>query len=323
MARFGYTMMCEQRSPRHLVADARVAEAAGFDFLAISDHFHPWLESQGQSPFTWSVLGAVAEATRDVSLMTMVTCPTMRYHPVLVAQMAATVALLSDGRFELGLGAGENLNEHVVGRGWPSATTRHEMLAEALDIIRRLWTGGYHSYDGDYFTVEDARIFSLPERPVRVHMAAGGPEAARLAGELADGLITSEPSPDLVSTFQAAGGDAKPRFNQIAVCYAASEDEALRTAHALWRFAVPGWKVMAELPNLVNFEAASTTVRSQDLAELVVCGPDAGRHVDGIKKVLDAGFDGIAVVQVGPDQEGFCRFWERELRPRLERLQAA
>jgi G6PDH family F420-dependent oxidoreductase len=315
--------MCEQRGPRELVSDARGAEVAGFDFAVISDHYHPWLETQGSSPFAWSVLGALAEVTHRMGLMTMVTCPTMRYHPAVVAQMAATVAVMSDGRFQLGVGSGENLNEHVVGMPWPPGNVRHEMLAEAIDIIRQLSEGGFQRYTGSHYDVYDARLYTLPERPVRVHVAAGGPVGARQAGELGDGLIATEPLPDLVREFRAAGGEGKPCYGQVAVCYGESEDEALRTAHSLWRFAVPGWKVQAELPNPPNFEAATATVRPEDVAELVPCGPDPARHAAAVQKFLDAGFDHVAIVQVGPNQEGFLRFWREELRPRLEHARAA
>jgi G6PDH family F420-dependent oxidoreductase len=323
MVKFGYTLMCEQRSADQLVADARMAEAAGFDFLAISDHIHPWLEVQGNSPFAWSVLGAVAQATTGIPLMTMVTCPIVRYHPVVVAQMAATVGQLSGGRFGLGVGSGENLNEHVVGSGWPSVNVRHEMLIEAIEIMRRLWSGGYQSYEGSYFTVDGARVFSLPERPIQIGMAAGGPEAARLAGKFADSLIASSPDPSLAEKFRGAGGGDKPRYAQITGCYAEDEGQAIRTAHTMWRYAVPGWKVMAELPNPANFEAATRTVRLEDVAEMVPCGPDVERHQQAIQKAVDAGFDHVAVVQMGPDQKGFCDFWQSRLRPRLQSLAAA
>jgi G6PDH family F420-dependent oxidoreductase len=319
MASFGYTLMCEQRSPVDLVREGRAAEAAGFDFAVISDHFHPWLDVQGHSPFAWSVLGALAEVTDRMGLMTMVTCPTTRYHPAIVAQMAATVAVMSGGRFQLGVGAGEKLNEHVVGGIWPSAAVRHEMLAEAIEIMRRLWQGGFQAYQGEHFELSDACLYTLPERPIRVHVAAGGPEAARLAAELGDGLIASEPRPDLVRAFRQAGGQGRPHYGQVAVCYDESEQGALRTARDLWRFSVSGWKVMSELPNPVNFDAASRTVRPEDVAELVPCGPDPERHLAGIRRFLDAGFDHVAIVQVGQNQDGFLRFWREELRPRLER----
>jgi G6PDH family F420-dependent oxidoreductase len=322
MTTFGYTLMCEQQGPRQLVRQASLAEEAGFDFAVVSDHFHPWLEEQGESPYAWSVLGAVAERTERMNLMTMVTCPIVRYHPALVAQKAATVQLLSEGRFALGLGAGENLNEHVVGMGWPPAHERHQMLAEAIEIIRELWEGGFVTHDGEYFTVHDARLYSLPARLPKIFVAAGGEEAAGLAAASGDGLIATEPRSGLVQAYRGAGGEGST-WAQIAVCWAQDEERALQTAHRYFRFAVPGWKVQSELPNPVNFEAASKTVRPEDVAELVPCGPDPEKYVQGIQKFLDAGFENVAIVQAGPDQEGFIEFWNKELAPALGRTAAA
>jgi G6PDH family F420-dependent oxidoreductase len=321
--RFGYSMICEQSTPRQLIDNCRRAETVGFDFAMISDHFHPWLDSQGQSPFTWSVLGALAEVTQRIELTTGVTCPTLRYHPAVVAQAAATVQLMSGGRFVLGIGAGERLNEHVVGRGWPPVDVRHEMLVEAIEIMRRLWRGGFQAFRGRHLVLEDARLYTLPETPPVLAVAAGGPEAARLAGEHGDALVAVEASPELVAEFRRRGGEGKRAFGQIAVCWAEEEQRAVRTARELWRFAVPGWKVMAELPNPVSFDAATRSYRDDDVTALVPCGPDPARHVEAIRAFLDAGFTDIAVVQVGPEQEGFLRFWERELAPRLEGTGAA
>jgi len=302
---FGYTCMGEQTAPLDLVEHAVAAEAAGFEVAVFSDHFHPWLDEQGQSPFTWSVLGAVAARTERLRLMTMVTCPIGRYHPAIVAQAAATVQILSGGRFTLGLGAGELLNEHVVGGRWPSAHERHEQLEEAIEIIRRLFAGGDQRFRGRHFQLVDARLYSLPDEPPPIALAAGGPEAAAMAAELADGMIVTEPLPELAEAYGDAGG-AGPRWGQVAVCYHEDEAEARRIAHARWRFAVPGWKVMAELPNPVNFEAATKTATEDDVAELVACGPDPERHVEAIQRFVDAGYDHVAVVQAGDDQAGFC-----------------
>ena len=316
MATFGYTLMTEQRSPHDLVRDAQLAEAAGFEFAMMSDHFHPWLESQGHSPFVWSVLGAVAERTERMALVTAVTCPTIRYHPAIVAQAAATVAVLSDGRFSLGLGSGENLNEHVVGRGWPPADIRLEMLEEAIEVIRLLWSGGTRSYRGRHFRVDDARLFTLPEALPPICLAVSGGRSVSLAAERADGLVAVEPNAELVSAYADAGGSG-PRYGQLPVCWAEDESSALATARELWRFGVPGWPVMAELASPSNFEAATRTVREEDVAEMVPCGPDPARHADAVKEFVDAGFDHVALVQCGSDQEGFLRFWEEELRPLL------
>jgi G6PDH family F420-dependent oxidoreductase len=316
MTRYGYTLMCEQTQPRPLVRDASLAEQAGFDFAVISDHFHPWLDAEGSSPYAWTLLGAIAERTEQIGLMTMVTCPFLRYHPAIVAQAAATVAMLSNDRFVLGLGAGENLNEHVVGKGWPPPAVRHEMLEESVEITRRLWSGGEHSFHGHHLSLDRARLYSLPDSPPPIAIAAGAPHAARLAAAVGDALITVDPSADLVRTYQGAGGDG-PRYGQVAVCWAEDRDKAVRTAIDYQRFAVTGWSVMAELPTPESFDAATRTVDEGDITELIACGPDPEDHVAAIQKYSDAGFDHIALLQVGPDQEGFLDFFQRVLRPRL------
>lgn len=318
MSTIGYTLMCEQLGPKELIRNAEQAEAAGFDFAVISDHFHPWLEQEGQSPFAWSVLGAVASRTQRLPLMTMVTCPTVRYHPAIVAQMAATIALISDGRFTLGLGAGENLNEHVVGAGWPPANIRHLMLEEAIDIIRKLWDGHYVSHQGEFFSVHDARIFSAPPTPPPIAVAASGSESCRLAARTGAALVAVDPLPELVAMYRDAGGNG-PCYGQLALCYDRDEAKAVKTAHAFQRFALLGWKVMSELPNPVNFEAATKFVREEDVARQLPCGPNVDRHIEGIKQYVDAGFDRIAVLQAGRDQDNFFRFWSEELKPGLEK----
>jgi G6PDH family F420-dependent oxidoreductase len=318
MPRFGFTMMGEQFPPEELVRNAELAEQAGFAFAAFSDHFHPWLDAQGQSPFTWSVLGAVADRTERIELITMVTCPTIRYHPAIIAQAAATIGRLSNGRFTLGLGAGENLNEHVVGHGWPAVDLRQEMLEEAVEIIRLLWQGGFQTYRGQHLELEDARLYTLPDEPVPIALAAGGADAAELAGRIADAIIVTEPEPGYLEAFRGTGGEGKPSYGQVALSWHEDEAEARRIARERWRFALPGWKVMAELPNPVNFDAATSGATEDQIAELVSCGPDPEVHLQAIRRFLDAGYERIAVVQAGPDQAGFLRFWERELAPRLE-----
>ena len=313
MTRFGFSLMCELHDPRALVDQARRAEAAGFDFVTISDHFHPWLYSHGHSPYAWSVLGAVSEATERLRMMTLVTAPIIRYHPAIVAQKAATMGALSGGRFELGLGAGENLNEHVVGAGWPPAKTRHEMLTEAIEVIRELWEGGYVTHHGEHFDVEDAKLYTLPDEPVPLHVAVSGEKSIELALEHADGMVAVDPDPGLTKRFEG-----RPRIGQIAMSVHDDEHEALRLAHERFRFAAQGWKVMAELPNPINFEAATEPVRPEDMAEDVPCGSDPEPFLEAIRQWTDAGFDQLALVQVGPDQEAFFRFWEEKLRPELE-----
>jgi G6PDH family F420-dependent oxidoreductase len=312
MTNFGFSLMCELHDPRSLVEQAQRAEQAGFDFVTISDHFHPWLYSHGHSPFAWSVLGGVAATTERIRMISLVTCPIIRYHPAIVAQMAATTGTMSGGRFELGLGAGENLNEHIVGEGWPPASTRHEMLAEAVDVIRELWDGGYVTHHGEHFDVEDAKLYTLPDEPVPLYIAVSGSASVELALDRADGMVGIDPVSELTEQFEG-----KPRIGQLAFSVTDDKDEGLRLAHERFRFSAQGWKVMAELPNPINFEAATEPVRPEDLADDVPHGPDPQPYLDAIGQWTDAGYDHLAFVQVGPDQERFFRFWEEELRPQL------
>jgi G6PDH family F420-dependent oxidoreductase len=319
MATYGYKLMSEEHGPGALVQNACRAEEAGFDFVAISDHFHPWLSSQGHAPFAWTVLGAIAARTKKIKLATAVTCPFIRYHPAIVAQSAATLQVLSQGRFALGLGAGENLNEHVVGRGWPSPHARHEMLGEAIDIIQKLWEGNDASYHGKHLTLDRARVWDRWGTPPPLVVAAGGPKAAHLAAQKGAGLFATEPSADLVKAWSDAGGKGA-RYAEVALCWAPSEAEATRIAHQRFNFGLHGWDVNAELPTTKGFEAAARTVRPEQVAEQVACGPDPERHVQAVKKYLSAGFDHLVLVGVGPDQQGFLSFWHKELAPRLRKL---
>jgi G6PDH family F420-dependent oxidoreductase len=303
MVQVGYTMMCEQAGPRQLVDDVVAAEAAGFDFAVISDHYFPWLEVQGHSPYAWSVLGAAAWATSTIPLMTYVTCPTFRYHPAVVAQKAATLQLLSEGRFTLGLGAGENLNEHVVGGGWPPVDVRHAMLREAVEIIRRLWAGGYVNYDGDHFEVCSAKIWDLPPEPPDIGIAVSGPQSTALAGELADAMIAIEPDPELGASFDAAGGAGKPRIGQLAVSFDTDRAAALARAREQFRWFGGGWKVNSELPGPSAFDAASQFVREDDIEQQIPCGDDVDRVVEAVKAFADAGFTHVALVQIGGDRQ--------------------
>lgn len=316
MARFGYKLMTEEHGPAALVANACAAEAAGFDFVAISDHFHPWLRSQGHSPFTWSVLGGIAAKTERIGLVTAVTCPFLRYHPAIIAQAAATIGCLSGGRLTLGLGTGEELNEHVVGRGWPPPRVRREMLAEAIEIMRRLWRGGRQSYHGRHFVVSQAELFDIPPEPVPIAVAAGGPRGARFAAAHGAGLFATDPDHGLVDAWRDAGGGG-PAYAEVALCWAADEHEAVRIAHERFRFGVLGWNVMADLPNPANFEAATAHVRAEDVAKEITCGPDPEPHLAAIERYRNAGFDHLVLIGIGPDQPGFLRFWEDQLAPRL------
>ncbi|MCW2861198.1 MAG: class F420-dependent oxidoreductase [Actinoallomurus sp.] len=321
MTAFGYTMMCEQAPPDQLVRDVQSAERAGFDFSVISDHYQPWLNSQGHSGYAWSILGAAAQATERIPLMTFVTCPIMRYHPAVVAQKAATVQILAGGRFRLGLGAGENLNEHVVGERWPMAGVRHEMLSEAVDVISALFDGGNVTYRGEYFDVEQAKLWDLPETRVPIGVAVSGKESCRLAGEKADVMIATEPKAELGEMFDAAGGAGKPRVGQIAVAYDTDRDAAIKRAHEQFRWFGLGWKVNADLPGPPAFESATEFVTPEQVAEQLPCGPDVDEHVTKIKPFIDAGFDEIALVQIGAEhQDEFMGWAERELLPALRSL---
>jgi coenzyme F420-dependent glucose-6-phosphate dehydrogenase len=313
--RLGYSLSTEEHAAPDLVRFAQQAEAAGFEYASISDHFHPWVDAQGNSPFVWSVLGAIANATSTLELGTGVTCPTVRYHPAIVAQAAATVASLMPGRFFLGVGTGELLNEHILGRHWPSYETRAAMLEEAVEVIRALWTGETVDHQGTHFTVDNARLYSLPEEPPPIIVAAAGPKAARLASRIGDGLINPSGDGAVVEAFSEDGDAGRPRYLQVSVCWHEDEAEARRLAHRLVpTVALPG-EMGALLPTPTHYQEAVQLVTEDDIAEVVTCGPDPQRHIELIQKGIDAGYDHIHVYQVGPDQEGFFRFYEREILP--------
>lgn len=314
----GYTMMCEQTGPKELVRDVQMAEAAGFEFAVISHHYFPWVDAMGHSQYAWSVLGAAAQVTSRIKLMTHVTCPIKRYHPAVVAQKAATVGVLSDGRFTLGLGAGENLNEHVTGGGWPPLNVRHDMLAEAVDIIRRLWSGGYVNYQGRHFQVDSAKIWDRPDQPLQLGIAASGPQSAQLAGQRADCLIAVEPSSQVVADFDAAGGSGKPRVGQLLVSFGRDRDTAIKRAHELFGWFGGGWKVNSELPGTAAFESSSQYVRDDDIAGSIPCGDSVEAVVQAVEEFADAGFTHVALCQIGGDTKAdFIRWWENELGPAL------
>lgn len=313
----GYTLSCEEHRPRDLVTYARRAEEIGFTFASISDHFHPWVEEQGQSPFAWTVIGGIAASTERLRLMTGVTCPLVRYHPAIVAQAAATAADMMPGRFLLGLGSGEALNEHITAERWPPQEVRQEMLVEAIDIIRLLWQGGTQTYRGRHYLIENARIYTLPEILPPILLAAGGEKAARLAAEKGDGIVTTSPTPALVQAFAKAGGASKLKVGQLHVCWAESESEAAATAERVWpNTAVPS-NATWEIPLPEHFEALAKVMKPGMVAESMPCGPDPERHLAAIREYDAAGFDMVAIHQVGPDQDGFFRFFEREVLPRL------
>ena len=316
MTRLGYTLMGEQSAPRDLVRDAARAEQAGFDFEVMSDHYFPWLESQGHAPNAWATLGAVAQVTDHVDLMTYVTCPTMRYHPAVVAQQAATVGALSNGRFSVGVGAGENLNEHVVGRGWPSVNVRHEMLDEALQIIKALFGGGYVNFAGNHFRVDSAKLWDISDAPPRIGVAVSGAQSIELAARYADLMIAVEPDAGLTAAFDDAGGKGLPRVGQVPICWDPSRDAALDRAHDQFRWFGGGWKVNAELPGTAAFSAASQYVTKDDVADSIPCGPDVQAHLDAVATFVAAGFTDVAVVQIGGDtQPEFLDWAEKKLLP--------
>jgi coenzyme F420-dependent glucose-6-phosphate dehydrogenase len=318
VAAIGYTLSSEEHGPGDLVTYAGLAERAGFDFAAISDHFHPWVDRQGNSPFVWAVLGGVAEATERIRVGTGVTCPTTRIHPAIVAQAAASAAAMMPGRFFLGLGTGENLNEHILGDRWPETDVRQEMLVEAIEVIRLLWEGGLQSHRGKHYTVENARLYTLPDEPPPIIVAAAGPQAVEIAGRIGDGLFGLLPDPEVIARFEQAGGKGKPKYGQLHVCWAASEDEAKATALEWWPNAAVSGNLNWELPLPSHFEDASDWADEDAIAGSVVCGPDPERHVEGILEFVQTGYDHVYFHQVGPDQEGFIRFAEAELLPRLE-----
>ena len=323
--RFGYTLMTEQSGPRELVSYAVGAEAAGFDLLVSSDHYFPWLKEMGHASYAWSVLGAVAHATDRVEFMTYVTCPSFRYHPAVVAQKAATLGLLSGNRFTLGLGSGENLNEHVVGAPWPVARVRQEMLMEALQIITALHSGRQLSWTGEHFSVESTKIWDLPEEPVRIGVAVSGDSSVEKFAPLADHLVAVEPDADLVAKWDTVRSEhdmpAGRKIGQIPICWGPDRDAAVTRAHELFRWFGGGWHVNADLPTPVAFEAASQFVTPADVAESIACGPDLDELAASVEPYLEAGFTDVALVQVGDEsQEQFLAEVAPDLLRRLRAL---
>lgn len=316
MTKFGYKLMTEEHGAKALVENAVRAEAAGFDFVSISDHFHPWLDEQGHSPFAWSVLGAIAQATTTIGITTGLTCPIIRYHPAIIAQAAATAALLSDNRFTLAVGAGERLNEHVTGARWPSVPERHAMLGEAIDIFRLLWSGGVHTHRGEHFIVDHARLYDLPDKPISVVLGVSGKASIALAVDKADGIMTTQPEAALVEGFRAK--KTGPTYAEVALAFAPTREEGRKLAHERFRFSAFDWSVNSELPTPSGFEAVTKYVKPEDLAETIPAGPDPEVHLRAIRKYVDAGFDHVVLTGIGPDQAGFSKFFETELAPKLK-----
>jgi coenzyme F420-dependent glucose-6-phosphate dehydrogenase len=319
MVRVGYALSSEEHRPRDLVRYAQQAEEAGFTYALISDHYHPWIDRQGQSPFVWSVIGAIAHATEELQLGTGVTAPIIRIHPSIVAQAAATAAAMMPGRFFLGVGTGENLNEHILGTPWPPPGERLEMLEEAVEVMRLLWKGGMQGFRGRHFMVQDARIYTLPEQPPPILVAAKGDRAVEIAGRIGDGLIGVAPDADFIRSFEKAGGEGKPRYGQVHVCWAENEAAARRTAYEWWPNTALKGNLNVDLATPQDFEKAVASLTEDDVAESVVCGPDPDRHIEAIQEYARAGYDHVYVHQVGPDQDGFFRFYGTEVLPEIRR----
>ena len=316
MPEYGYALSSEEHPPSDLVRNAKAAEDAGFTFALVSDHYHPWVDAQGHSPFVWSTIGAVAQATDRIVLGTGVTCPMIRIHPAIIAQAAATSAALMPGRFFLGVGSGENLNEHVLGDKWPAADERLEMFEEAIEVIRLLWEGGFQSFRGDFYDVEQARIYTLPDEPPPLAIAASKPLAAELAGRFGDAFIGVAPDAEVVAKFDEAGGSGKPKYGQVTVCWAESEEAGRKTIAEVWPNAGLKGDLSQELATPVLFEQACELVREEDL-ESLPAGPDPEPYVQAAREYEQAGFTHIYFHQIGRDQEGFFRFWREQLQPRL------
>jgi G6PDH family F420-dependent oxidoreductase len=315
MTELGYFLSCEEHDGRAIIAQAQAVEAAGLRKVSISDHFHPWLDDQGHSPFVWSVIGGIA-ATTSLEVTTAVTAPILRIHPAVLAQATATCAQLLQGRFRFGVGTGERLNEHVLGQHWPPASIRREMLVEAIDVIRDLWGGEMVTRRGPHYTVENARIYTLPDGPIPVLVSAFGPESAAMAAEIGDGFVSTSPDADTLGQYRDGGGKG-PAIATIKVCWGPDEEACKQTAHRLWRSSgVPG-ESSQELANPQHFEQAAELVTPDQMAEKIVCGDDPERFLERIREYVDAGFDEVHLSQVGQDVQGFLAFMQAELMPKL------
>lgn len=315
MVQLGYALSSEEHEARALVKNARRAEEVGFTYALISDHFHPWVDEQGHSPFVWSTLGAIALATEKLIVGTGVTCPTIRTHPAIIAHAAATITTMMPGRFFLGVGTGENLNEHVTGERWPPFDVRAEMLEESIEIMRALWEGDNISVYGNYYVVENARLYSVPDQPPPIMIAAKGKKMAEIAGRIGDGLINTDTDREVVQLFDQGGDASRPKYGQFTVCWAEDENSAIETAYRVWPNAGLKGALSQELPTPTHFMQASQMVRKEDIAEAVVCGNDPRKHLEKIQEFADAGYDHVYVHQIGPDQEGFFQFYQRHILP--------
>ncbi|MGA5042164.1 LLM class F420-dependent oxidoreductase [Streptomyces capoamus] len=316
MPEYGYFLACEEHDPAALVEQARMAEQAGFQALWISDHYHPWNDTQGQSPFVWSVIGALSEAV-SLPIETAVTCPTVRMHPAVVAQAAATSAVMTQGRFRLGVGTGEALNEHILGDRWPPTQVRLEMLEEAIHVMRRLFTGEEVTHHGTHYTVENARLYTVPDEPVPIDISGFGPKATALASRVADGYITMMPDEEMVTRFRTDGGGTKLVSGGTKVCYGSDRDACVRTVRDLWFNELLPGEMGQVLPSPRHFEQLQELVTEDMVRDARVCGDDVDEHVSALRAFADAGFDRVYVNQIGPDQRGFFDFYRTKVLPQL------
>ena len=317
MQSLGFSLSCELNAPRELVDLARQVEQSGFDFALISDHYHPWVSAQGQAPFVWTVLGAIAEATTRLRIGTGVTCPLVRTHPAIIAHAAATTASMFGDRFFLGLGAGENLNEHILGDRWPPPPERQEMLAEAIDIIRRLWSGELVSHEGGYYTVDEARLFTLPEKEPDIVLAASGTQSAQLAAEMCDGLIGVAPDASMLKAFDEATSGELPKYGQLTLAWGESENDARQRLAELWPQSGLGGNLKWETKTYELFEDGSEPLTEEQIVGKTPCGPDPEVHLEAIRAYDKAGYTHISLHHIGRDHTGFFKFFEEELKPRL------
>ena len=313
--KIGYFLSCEEFGPGELLEQARMAEGAGFEGLWISDHYHPWVEAQGHSPFVWSVIGGLSQVTSRLPIYTAVTCPTLRIHPAVIAQAAATSAVMLGGRFGLGVGSGEALNEHIFGDAWPSTDVRLEMLEEAVELIRLLWEGGTKDYEGRHYAVENARLYTLPDESPPILVSGFGPKAARLSGEIGDGYINVGPDAELLELFRSSGGGDKLAQGGFKVCYGEDRDECVRIAYNTWpNEALPG-ELAQVLPTPAHFEQATQLVTEEMISESMPCGPDPEPHREMIRSFAEAGYDEVYVQQIGPNQKPFFDLYVKEILP--------
>ena len=315
MTAFGYFLASEEHSPTELVRQARMAEDAGFDALWISDHFHPWLDEQGESSFVWTVIGALSQAT-SLPITTAVTCPLIRIHPAIIAQAAATAQVMLAGRFRLGVGTGEPLNEHILESRWPPAAERLDMLEEAIGLMRRLWSGELVTHRGAHYKVDTARVYTLPDEPPPIYMSGFGTAAAKLAGRIADGFICTAPGPELVRTFRISGGEGRPSQGAVKVCWGADRRQAIKTVHRLWPNALIPGEAAQLLPLPRHFGQLTELVTEDMVGAAIPCGPEPEVHLRAIQGYIDAGYDEVYVNQIGPDQRGFFDFYRAEVLPR-------